>query len=301
MSAAARQSVAASVATPQETCHALAGHSGARVVLHAGPAHSFVRKTAASRAQNERLLDQIEKQRHLARIGIPFPRVIASGIDGTGRAFFDMAYVPGHTLAFAVANSIPFAPGPVCAAVERMLWLFQACRGEPIAAQAFRDKIGAIAASADSDTGLEDTIRDCTERLLGLDWDGIPDSPSHGDLTLENIMLGPERNIVFIDCDEPWVSSYWLDMGKLFQDLYGHWCLRHLHLRPDLAVQRANAIEKLTQLESLFRPLVEREEPELAGRLRQLAALNLFRALPYTRERAVASFVCARVHRVLDV
>jgi hypothetical protein len=306
VSLAALRSAAPAVADrpPEETCYALAGHSGARVVLRAGAARSVVRKTAASPAHNERLLGQIEKQRYLARIGIAFPKVLASGIDDAGCAFFDMAYVPGRTLAFAAANSIPFASGAVFRAVERMLWLFQACRGASIGAGAFHDKIGAIAniarERARGDGELEDAIGGCAERLLDLDWEGIPDSPSHGDLTLENIMLDADRNVVFIDCDCPWVSSYWLDMGKLFQDLAGHWCLRRLYPRPELAVQRANAIEKLTQLESLFRPLVEREEPDLAARLPQLAALSLFRALPYTGERAVASFICARVRRILE-
>jgi len=306
VSAAALRNAAPAVADgpPEETCYALAGHSGARVVLHAAAARSVVRKTAASPAHNERLLGQIDKQRHLARIGIPFPKVLASGIDDGGCAFFDMAYVPGRTLAFAAANSIPFASGAVFRAVERMLWLFQACRGAPIGAGAFHDKIGAIANTAREyalgDGGLADAIGDCAERLLALNWEDIPDSPSHGDLTLENIMLDADRNVVFIDCDCPFVSSYWLDMGKLFQDLSGHWCLRRLYLSQDRAVQRANAIEKLTQLESLFRPLVEREDPGLAERLHQLAALSLFRALPYTGERAVASFICARVRRILE-
>ncbi|HWA90481.1 MAG TPA: phosphotransferase [Rhizomicrobium sp.] len=289
--AAARRAPAA--IPPQDTLYAFAGHSGARVVLHAGGTRSFVRKTAAAPNQNERLIDQAEKQRHLARIGIPFPPVFASGIDDAACAFFDMAYVPGRTVAYAVANSIPFAPGPVFAAVERMLWLFQACRGATLPARAFHDKIETIARDGD------DTVRACAALLKARDWDGIPDSPSHGDLTLENIMLGPERNVVFIDCDRPWVSSYWLDMGKLFQDLVGHWCLRRLYGSSD-RVQRANAIEKLSQLENVFRPLIAREEPGLAERLHQLAALNLFRALPYTVDRETAAFIATRIHHVLE-
>jgi aminoglycoside phosphotransferase len=276
--------------------YAFAGHSGARVMLHAGGRRSFVRKTAAAPSHNERLLDQAEKQRHLARIGIAFPQVFASGVDDRACAFFDMAYVPGRTLAFAVANSIPFAPGPVFAAIERMLWLFQACRGTALPAAAFHAKIEAIADGARGDAAAQD----CAQLLLDRDWDGIPDSPSHGDLTLENIMLGPERGVVFIDCDQPFVSSYWLDMGKLFQDLYGHWCLRRLYAARAAQIQRANAIEKLMQLESMFRPLVAREEPGLAERLHQLAALSLFRALPYATEPETAAFICTRIRRVLE-
>lgn len=288
MSAAARRRV--DIAPPQETRHALRGHSGARIVLHAGQARSFVRKTAASPSQNERLLGQAEKQRRLGRSGIPFPQVLMSGFDAQGCAFFDMAYIPGRTLADAVVNAMPLASGTVFAAVERMLWLFRSCRGEALDAGAFKAKIAAIRDGAHGN----DAARDCAQRLLGFDWNGIPASPSHGDLTLENIMLGPGRDIVFIDCDEPWVSSYWLDLGKLYQDLRGHWCLRRL---PEPDVQRANAVEKLMQLDMLLRPLVERD---LAERLPQLVALNLFRALPYAADIDTAGFICARVRRMLE-
>jgi tRNA A-37 threonylcarbamoyl transferase component Bud32 len=301
VSAAAQHSAAnllfdADVPPNEETCYALAGHSGARVVLHARPAFSFVRKTAAARSHNDRLLGQIAKQRDLGRAGIAFPRILASGFDDEGCAFFDMAYIPGRTLADAVMNSTAFASETVLAAVEKMLWLFQACRGAALPAEQFRAKIGTIANNAVP----SDAVRICAERLLRLDWDGIPHSPSHGDLTLENIMFGAERNVVFIDCDQAWVSSYWLDAGKLFQDFYGHWCLRRLYPFAELSVQRANAIGKLTQLAVPFRALVERQDRGLAGRLHQLAALNLFRALPYATEPDTAAFICARISRILE-
>ncbi|MBV9990867.1 MAG: phosphotransferase [Alphaproteobacteria bacterium] len=284
MSALARLSVEAAAA-PEETLYTLAGHSGAYVVLHADRARSFVRKTAANPSQNTRLQSQIEKQRHLRRTGIPLPHVLMSGVDADGCAFFDMAYVPGRTLADAVANAMPFALDPVVAAVERMLWLFKCCSGEALDAELFRGKIEAIGKSSEA-AGV------CAERLLARDWRGIPSSLSHGDLTLENIMLGPEQRVVFIDCDAPWVSSWWLDLGKLYQDLHGHWCLR----RMGSGVQRINAIEKLSQLDALFRPLVE---PALMERLPQLAALHLFRALPYAADVETAAFICKRIGKLL--
>lgn len=292
MSTAVRRSAAREsfvVPPPEETCHALAGHSGARVVLHARHADSFVRKTASTPSHNARLLAQIEKQRDLARSAVPFPAILASGLDAQGCAFFDMAYVPGRTIADAVMNSTAFDAETVLAAVDKLLWLFRACRGEALAARAFHDKIDTIAGSVDGEA-----VRDCARLLHDFDWNGIPTSPSHGDLTLENIMLGTERNVVFIDCDAPWVSSYWLDIGKLFQDLTGHWCLRRL---AQTDIRRANAIEKLAQLERLFRPMLE---PDLAKRLPQLVALNLFRALPYATGHDTAAFICTRIRRVLE-
>ncbi len=308
MSVAARRGPAQSARAvavpvpPDEIRHVLKGHSGASVVLHSAGSHSFVRKTAGDPSSNARLFDQMEKQRELSQTGIPLPRVLASGADEAGRAYFDMAYVPGLTVAQAVLEATVFDTDVLVSAIERMFWLFRACRGAPISADRFRDKISDIARHDPGHTeyrAQSEAIRACADALLRLDWSGVPSSPSHGDLTLENIMLGTERSVVFIDCDQAWVSSYWLDFGKLFQDLYGHWCLRNCdrHGGPQLA----NATGKLERLAGAFETLAAGDDPALAAKLRQLAALNLFRALPYASEAGVASFICARVLRVLEI
>ena len=288
----------------EETRYTLKGHSGASVVLHVSRPHNFVRKMAASPSSNSRLLSQIEKQRSLSRSGLPFPNIFASGISDIGCAFFDMAYVPGRTVADAVINATTFDVHTVVNAVEKMLWLFQFCGGETIPEDQIRSKIDSVGKTsrkyAASNLALFETIRRCADRLRCQDWEGIPCSPSHGDLTLENILITAEGGIVFIDCDETWVSSYWLDIGKLFQDVYGHWCLRRFYLHPGEAVQQSNAVEKLEQLGKHFRTLVESCDSRLADRLYQVAALNLFRALPYTVESSAASFICQRVLRMLE-
>ncbi len=284
-----------------ETRHVLKGHSGARVVLHSTGSKSFVRKTARDLSSNARLRGQMEKQRQLGQLGIPLPRVSASGEDETGRAYFDMAYVPGLTVAHAVLEAHLFNADVLVSTIERMFWLFQACSGAQIYADRFRQKILDIARHCNGGTAqpsLSQATRRCAEMLLSLDWTGIPSSPSHGDLTLENIMLRGKKTVVFIDCDEAWVSSYWLDFGKLFQDLHGHWCLRNAYRQG--GPQLANATGKLGQLAGRFETLATRNDPALAARLRQLAALNLYRALPYATDAEVASFICARVLRLLE-
>lgn len=301
MSSAARRkddAAKAPVSVAPETLHDLHGNSGARVVLHAGTGTSFVRKTAASRAANARLLAQAAKQNNLGRSGVKLPRVLASGYDGEGRAFFDMDYVPGRTIANAVATATPFDRLLLFAGVERLLWLFVACRGDALPASRFQDKINESTRAAiarDTCAHVAPQIRACARRLHACDWSGIPESPSHGDLTLENILITNRHEIVFIDCDEAWVSSFWLDLGKLFQDASGHWCIRQLYAPGVPAVQRAAAIQKLDRLAADFRRLAYTADPALPERLPQLAALSLFRALPYARTPAAAEFICARI------
>lgn len=144
-------------------------------------------------------------------------------------------------------------------------------------------------------------IRNCAQLLMSQDWRGIPETLCHGDLTLENILLTTGKSIAFIDCDESFASSYWLDFGKLFQDIDGHWCVRALYAADVAPVRLLNAKQKLEQLGGRLRRLAADFDPALPHRLPQLAALSLFRAIPYARSTALISFLCSRIQHVLGM
>jgi len=279
----------------------LAGHSGARVVLHSNGRDSFVRKTAANAAASARLKAQADKQHAFWMFGLPFPKVRSQTLNAAGVGSFDMNYIPGRTIADAVMNSGPFDPLAVVKAVERLMWLFSAQRGAPIEAEIFKAKIAEAASRMLRDTEdrqLRDAMQTCARQLLSRDWSAIPETPSHGDLTLENILLTAGKSIAFIDCDYSFASSVWLDFGKLFQDIDGHWCIRALYAHGAEPVRRLNASQTLEKLGRHFRRLAAEMDSGLPGRLPQLAALGLFRAIPYAHTDQVRRFLCDRITRV---
>jgi aminoglycoside phosphotransferase (APT) family kinase protein len=264
---------------------------------------SLVRKTAGSRAQNDRLHRQSEKQRRLAQYGVPFPRVLSEGLDENGLAFFEMEYVPARTLAAMVCESAPFDQGEILRALERVLSLLRLTEGETLPAEAFRAKIGQVAdqCAAKACCGTHaPAISAVAERLADLDWQGVPGSICHGDLTLENILVCQKRGVVFIDCDDCFVSSYWLDAAKLFQDVSGHWCLRNLYLADRAGRDLLNAVQRLERLAPALRAIVALMDPLLAIRLPQFVALHLLRTLPYTQDERLIAFVLARISKVLS-
>jgi aminoglycoside phosphotransferase (APT) family kinase protein len=281
--------------------HVLSGHSGALVVLHSSGTDSFVRKTAARAQDSTRLAAQADKQHAFWMHGLPFPKVRAQRLGADGIASFDMNYIPGRSIADAVANGGTFDAAVLVKAVERLVWLFQSGAGGAIAPDLFESKIAQIARAAAatvSDRSLLSQIEACGQMLRGCDWSGIPQSPCHGDLTLENILLTAGKSIAFIDCDQGFASSWWLDFGKLFQDIDGHWCIRALY--GAAPVRLLGAVQKLEQLGGRLRGLAAAFDPDLPRRLPQLAALSLFRALPYARDAALMSFLCQRTARVLE-
>ena len=287
----------------QSTEHALVGHSGARVVLHSDGVDSFVRKTAASFAAGPRLMAQADKQRALWMSGLPFPKVRAQSMSAEGIASFDMNYIPGRTIADAVANGGTFDPATLVKAVERLSWLFVASKGAPLPHTLFEAKIGEVehwAAASMEDPALLHRVRSCSRLLKVRDWAGIPETPCHGDLTLENILLTTGKSIAFIDCDDSFASSFWLDFGKLFQDIDGHWCIRALYGASPASVRLVNAVQKLEHLGSQIRHLASKFDRRLPPLLPQLAALGLYRAIPYARDAALIAFVCRRIESVLE-
>ncbi|HEY0266548.1 MAG TPA: phosphotransferase, partial [Rhizomicrobium sp.] len=290
----------ASLETPATT-HPLTGHSGASVILHTTGSHSFVRKTAASATASARLRAQARKQHKLWMMGVPVPKILRESEDEAGRAAFDMAYIPGQSLANAVIQAAALDSERIVKAVERLIWLFLLERGEAIAQSRFHDKIDEIVMrSRDRVCGPAlAAIESCAGRLMERDWSGIPESPCHGDLSLENILLTAGKSIAFIDCDDPWISSFWLDFGKLFQDVHGHWCLRELSVAPHPS-QLVNACQKLEQLRGPLQSLASGIDAALPARLPQLAALGLLRALPYSQDPAMVAFLCHRILRLLE-
>ncbi len=301
MSTAAQRKASALLAPPSKTLdilHVFAGHSGATVTLHGNGMRAYVRKQAGDVANNDRLMRQAEKQRLLSVHGVPVPCVLGHGLGDEGFAYFDMEYVPGRTVADAVIHSAPVDGPAMMHALSNLLWLLRMSEGSPLPEDLFRTKIEDITRKCAAHSQTVDFMADISEahmRLLTCDWTGIPQSPCHGDLTLENILL-TKRGIVFIDCDDPWISSWWLDIAKLFQDATGHWCLRNLY-RASEPAQFINALQKLEQIAEGCRKLAS--DSAILSRLPQLIALNLFRCLPYVRCKEDAGFVCRRIRHVM--
>lgn len=294
----APRQIPAPLPTREPSTIRLHGHSGAQLLLLPRDGGYVVRKSSGSQAKNARLVAQAEQQRQFFFLGIAVPRVIETGTDDHGHAYFEMEYVPGQTLANMVAEAMPLDWEPVEEALARLFDFLRMTAAGTIPRQAFLDKIAAIAAcdSAICHRFAEPIARTAA-RLAACDWSGIPNSAGHGDLTLENMLVSPGRGVVFIDCDVCFASSYWLDAAKLFQDIAGHWCLRKLYGTGGPAV--TNAIEQIQRLDAPLRRVVARADPVLPERLGQLTAFHLFRTLPYIREPAIAAFVLGRLEAVL--
>jgi tRNA A-37 threonylcarbamoyl transferase component Bud32 len=111
--------------------------------------------------------------------------------------------------------------------------------------------------------------------LKNHDWTTIEMSPSHGDLSLENIIIKKEI-IRFIDLSDNFVSSYKLDISKIIFDIVSLWSFRNAPLKLDNL--KINSF-KLHLLRNFSKKLSKSDMEDI----KMLIILDFLRVLVYTK------------------
>lgn len=108
-------------------------------------------------------------------------------------------------------------------------------------------------------------------------WKNIEKSMSHGDLSLENIII-KKKNIKFIDLSENFVTSYKLDISKIIFDIISSWSFRNTALNLDYL-----------KIYSLKIYLLKILSKKLSGNdiedIKMLIILDFLRVLLYTKKK----------------
>jgi aminoglycoside phosphotransferase len=277
------------------------GHSRCEVLLCRGPGGYFVRKISGAADYDDRLTAQMEKQAFFRSVGFPCPAVLARG-ERDGRPYFDMEYVAGRNAVTMLEASSPARLDSFAETLLAQLSRLAATVDGALAPDLFTDKIAAVRAtpfSFDAPAALTAELTAARLRfadlLAGLDWSGVPASQAHGDMTLENIIQLADGSLTFIDFLDGDLSSFWLDIAKLHQDLRAHWFLRGLIGREGGGGVSADMLLSLRHLADRLDAGLAARWPAAAARAPQLLAFQLFRIFPYCVEPGVARFVADRI------
>ncbi|MES2884953.1 MAG: aminoglycoside phosphotransferase family protein [Pseudomonadota bacterium] len=280
----------------------LKGHSGAVLTIGSAGGQSFVRKQVAHAGLNQRLQAQALKQQLAWDTQLPCPRILGTG-EEEGCFYFDMEYLPSISVAQMLMDSVPFDRQAFLDFVERTLHFHAAERQPYIPAAHFTDKVQQVYSRCKPNVQLADllpAIERVADTLLSYDWATIPQSGCHGDFTLENILYNKDRGFFLIDFDQVELSSYYLDAAKLFQDLWGHWCLRDLAVSGAGQLNLLNAMLHVDALRGMTLKRLLARSPEMQPHLLPMVLLHLFRVLPYCREQGIAVFVLMRINQMLS-
>ena len=129
-------------------------------------------------------------------------------------------------------------------------------------------------------------IKQAFLHLEKYDWNKIPKTPCHGDLTLENILITKEKKVYLIDFLDSFCNSWMIDIAKLFQDLEYKWSYRNKTISVN------TELRLLVAKEALIEEILKRKNGEESLKtIYYILLLNIIRIIPYTKQIETLNFL----------
>jgi aminoglycoside phosphotransferase (APT) family kinase protein len=271
----------------------LSGLSGAQVFLITKDSrHWFVRKAAPTPDHTPRLKGQARKQAAFAgemHDVVSTPRILEEG-EVDGRYYYDMEFIRGPD---GTSYLMRASYEEVTQFADRLCKYLEEASSQPALVESGHsglfEALYAKVCDVQSKTGLI-SADNLSCLFLALDrvrrLGNLPTTLCHGDLTLQNMVIGPDGTIWVVDLLDSPFEHYWQDVAKLHQDLAGGW---YLFERPPMAQ---------CVLDFVSRRLLEaaaRLHPAYPSLPALLVASTFVRILPYTTSPEQTQFVTERI------
>jgi aminoglycoside phosphotransferase (APT) family kinase protein len=272
----------------------LSGLSGAQVfLLTKDGRHWVVRKAARDAAASPRLRAQARKQQAFAAAmgdQVRTPNILDEG-EVDGRFYFDMEFVRGPDGASYLRRA---SYGDVAQFATRLCeYLQAAAERDPLpggnGCGSLFEAIYTKLCDVQRSTGLI-SPDNLTQLFLALDrvqgLGPLATTLCHGDLTLQNMVIGGDGAIWVVDLLDSPFEHYWQDVAKLHQDLSGGWFLLD---QPPVAQCVLDFIS------GRLLEAVSRLNPGYPQVHELLVASTFVRILPYARTPEEKQFVTQRI------
>ena len=210
----------------------LPGHSGCHVELYRHANNLYVKKSSSAEEYNRRLRKQMIKQMLFVSNQIFTPKIYTKGYDNN-IFWFTMQFVNGQSFSQYIQNVNIKDISIFTQKLFSSLTIDQS-KTNFAANQIFQSKINSLLKRADIFTENE---KEAFNLLKQYDFSLVPDSPCHGDLTTENILVSSDGRIYLIDFLDSFYNSWMMDIAKLLQDLELFWSYRHQRMSENLKIR----------------------------------------------------------------
>ncbi|MBR1544810.1 MAG: phosphotransferase [Alphaproteobacteria bacterium] len=270
----------------------LNGHSGCELSLFSSEdGKIFVRKKSSSFEYNLRLKKQFIKQNKYNLDMAKTPKIYGYGMDDN-LFFFDMEYVSGITFSEYI-NTIK-----ITELIDYIKILFSSlpinCSQKNFNVnKIFEKKIFSLSSNIKSKNQI---IKQALDFLEFNDWTNVVQSPSHGDLTLENIMISNDNKLYLIDFLDTFFSSWLIDLAKIFQDIETKWAFRNTPSDTNRDLRLLIAKETLCEM-ILCLP----DGRNILRQIYKILLLNLLRIIPYTTDEKTKNFLYNSIEKTINI
>lgn len=273
-----------------EFVKSLSWHSWCNIGLYRGK-NFFVRKTAGDESYNKRLKAQVHKQNSFKSNNLYTPKILEQWYIWK-LFYFDMEYINSKTLASYMGHITVKEIAELVILIINTLdikWS-KIIKGTN---KIFQDKIDSLKSSLVDITPNENKA---LEILKNFDFSLVPFSKCHWDLTLENILIAPNKDIYLIDFLDSFFDSRTVDVAKLLQDLELWWSYRNKQRDENLNLRLT--IVKHALIESIL------ELPDWSNTIKHIyyiLLLNLLRIIPYTKDEPTKNFINNSLRSIMNI
>ncbi|MEK7376997.1 MAG: phosphotransferase [Candidatus Margulisiibacteriota bacterium] len=279
----------------------LKGHSGCKVYLMVPEkGRTFVRKISKGAEYNSRLKKQCKRQNGYQSKYASVPQILAEGQSGD-LYYFDMEYVLGDLVSSLLKTCSVDKIGGItdflCGIIQENKELESSDNG---AAKIIEAKIKDLYDNM-GQLKKEGAVKKAFKILDAHDWSNIKRSPSHGDLTLENVIHNPHNNTYYlIDFLDAFYDTWVSDASKALLDLLVGWSFRSDFIRSD--VMSENTKVRVLLLSKQF---ISKLDGIIKNRrvwedVYAYLLLDLLRVMPYSKEKEVLKFLSKSLDAIVN-
>ena len=279
----------------------LKGHSGCKLFIIQSDNSDYidcVRKVSKNIHYNKRLKAQYLKQKRFKSKIFDVPEVVNSG-KTNNLFYFDMQYIRGSTLASEIGFMDTITIEKI---INNIFHFISENANKKLETHQNTDEImlRKLATLEDSLSKNKDfkKLNNTFDLLVTHPWYRIQNTVSHGDLTLENILV-TEHKLYLIDLLDTFFETWIGDISKILVDLLIGWSFREKIITNNLGELeeikmhffRKNFCTKINNLD---------KGTDLWEDIHAYLILDLLRIIPYTKDVKVYNFILDKILKLTN-
>lgn len=258
-----------------------------------------VRKISYDFFYNKRLEKQMVLQSLFIDKAIFTPKIVGYGYIGD-KYYFDMDYINGNSfinwLEFADLDSIKTNILSIYNQVSNSDLLKPSYLYDDLIENKIQNKYLSLL-EVNNDVDFNRLIKAIGKEILDFDFNLLPITACHGDLTLENIIISESNKIYYIDFLDSFIDSWLIDIAKLLQDSLLLWSLRY-----DLNNLSTNYRLRLYSLSQLILSRIYSEYDQYyIDVIYRLLLINILRIIPYCKDIVTKKWIIDSSDKVLEI